>query len=239
MRISKLKHLSGMLKLTSPHAQLAWAMFKTGILGYGGGPSVIPIIRYEAVVYYKWIDDDEFGEILALANALPGPIATKMAAYLGYRVKGVAGAISAVIAHILPSTLAMVGLLSAVQSLKDSPYVQGMIGAVIPVIAVMLGVMAYEFGEKAVKGLGVYMGVALFAVAFGMLQLLSIHPAIVILVFLVYGAFHMRMADTWKRRREVRKQRRKNENEASGSARSKGLNSPAAGEKEGATHGMD
>jgi chromate transporter len=83
------------------------------------------------------------------------------------------------------------------------------------------------------------MGVALFAVAFGMLQLLSIHPAIVILVFLVYGAFHMRMADTWKRRREVRKQRRKNENEASGSAQSKGLNSPAAGEKEGATHGMD
>ncbi|MHA7965172.1 chromate transporter [Paenibacillus sp. CAU 1782] len=228
-----------MLKLTSPHAQLAWAMIKTGILGYGGGPSVIPIIRYEAVVYYKWIDDDEFGEILALANALPGPIATKMAAYLGYRVKGVTGAISAVIAHILPSTLAMVGLLSAVQWLKDSPYVQGMIGAVIPVIAVMLGVMAYEFGEKAVKGLGVYMGVGLFAVSFGMLQLLAIHPAIVILIFLVYGAFHMRMANAWKKRREARKQRREEGNGPSKRGRSKGLNSPAAGEKEGATHGMD
>lgn len=48
---------------------------------------MIPLIRHEAVNKYKWIDDDEFGEILAIANALPGPIATKMAAYLGFKLK--------------------------------------------------------------------------------------------------------------------------------------------------------
>lgn len=209
----------------SPYAQLSWAMMKTGILGYGGGPSVIPLIRYEAVSYYKWLDDDEFGEILALANALPGPIATKMAAYLGYRLKGWFGAVVAVLAHILPSSVAVVALLSAVQWLSGSAVVQGMIGAVIPVIAVMLGVMAYEFGEKAVKGLGIYAGIGSFALAFGLLQLVQLHPAVVIMLFLAYGAFHMRMSAAWKRRKEERREKRERDAKAEG--------------KGGVTRGMD
>ncbi|RJX37304.1 chromate transporter [Paenibacillus pinisoli] len=209
----------------NPYVQLSWAMIKTGVLGYGGGPSVIPLIRYEAVMQYKWIDDEEFGEILALANALPGPIATKMAAYLGYRLKGTMGAVVSVLAHIVPSTVAMLALLSAVQWLSGSAFIQGMIGAVIPVIAVMLAMMAYEFGERAVKGLGIWAGAGFFVLSFILLQLIQLHPAIVIMVFLVYGAFHMRMADTWRRRREARKAKQEQES---------GLK-----EKGGATHGMD
>ncbi|MDQ6418815.1 chromate transporter [Paenibacillus sp. LHD-117] len=198
-------------KLSNPYLQLAWAMMKTGVIGYGGGPSVIPLIRYEAVTHYKWLEDEEFGEILALANALPGPIATKMAAYLGYRRKGALGAVVSVLAHIVPSGIAMIALLSAVQWLSGSAIVQGMIGAVIPVIAVMLGVMAYEFGERAVKGLGIYVGVAFFALAFGLLQLAHIHPAIVIVVFLGYGAFHLRTSAAWKKRKEERMLKREQE----------------------------
>jgi len=180
--------------------QLSWAMIKTGILGYGGGPSVIPLIRYEAVNHYKWIDDEEFGEILALANALPGPIATKIAAYLGYREKGIIGATVAVLAHILPSSIAIIALLASVQLLSGLAWVQGMIGAVIPVVTVMLGVMAYEFGEKTIKGLGIPFGIATFLIAFGLLQGVNVHPAIVIILFLAYGAFHMRTVAALKRR---------------------------------------
>lgn len=212
-------------KISNPYLQLSWAMMKTGVLGYGGGPSVIPLIRYEAVTQYKWLEDEEFGEILALANALPGPIATKMAAYLGYRKKGVLGAVVSVLAHIVPSGIAMVALLSAVQWLSGSAVVQGMIGAVIPVIAVMLGVMAYEFGEKAVKGLGLYVGIGFFALAFGLLQLVQLHPAIVIILFLAYGAFHMRMKDAWKKRREERLLKREQD--------------ARLGQKEGVTRGLD
>lgn len=52
------------------YIELIIAMMRTGILGFGGGPSVIPLIRHEAVVKYHWINDDEFGETLAIANAL-------------------------------------------------------------------------------------------------------------------------------------------------------------------------
>lgn len=194
-------------RMNNRYMQLSWAMIKTGIIGYGGGPSVIPLIRYEAVTNYKWIDDEEFGEILALANALPGPIATKMAAYLGYKEKGTIGAIVAVLAHIVPSGLAMILLLSFVQYLSSAAFIQGMIGAVTPVIAVMLGMMAYEFGEKAVKGLGKYIGIGFFALAFGLLQGIKLHPAIVILLFLGYGAFHLRTVAALQRRKEKKKLR--------------------------------
>lgn len=173
-------------------------MLRTGIFGFGGGPSVIPLIRYEAVSRYHWLEDDEFGEVLAVANALPGPIATKMAAYLGYQQRGVLGATVSVLAHIFPTCLAMILLLAAVNVLSYSKAVGGMIAAVMPVIAVMLGLMAYEFAEKAVKGLGKWLGSLFFIISFLLLQVVSIHPAIVIVIFLAYGAVHFRLKDRMK-----------------------------------------
>ncbi|KIL24298.1 hypothetical protein B4134_3112 [Bacillus safensis] len=181
------------------YIELIIAMVRTGILGFGGGPSVIPLIRHEAVVKYQWINDDEFGETLAIANALPGPIATKMSAYLGYRLKGVSGAIVATAAHILPTCLAMVALVTLVSVLSSSQIIQNMIGAVTPVIAVLLGIMAYEFGQKTLKGFGMIFGIALFLLAFIGLQVLSIHPGIIVMIFLLYGAFHFKLKNRWNR----------------------------------------
>ncbi|WP_081042260.1 chromate transporter [Bacillus pumilus] len=181
------------------YIELIIAMVRTGILGFGGGPSVIPLIRHEAVVKYQWVNDDEFGETLAIANALPGPIATKMSAYLGYRLKGVSGAIIATAAHILPSCLAMVALVTLVSVLSSSQIIQNMIGAVTPVIAVLLGIMAYEFGQKTLKGFGMIFGIALFLLAFIGLQVLSIHPGIIVIIFLCYGAFHFKLKQRWNR----------------------------------------
>ncbi|KUP26083.1 chromate transporter [Paenibacillus sp. DMB5] len=182
-----------MKKAKNDYVQLAVAMCRTGILGYGGGPSVIPLIRHDAVTRYNWLSDDEFGETLAIANALPGPIATKMAAYLGYKLKGVRGAFLSVLAHILPSCIAMIALLSAVNYLSGSRTVAGMIAAVSPVIAVMLGMMAYEFAQKAFKGLGKWIGAAFLLLALVLLEVLHVHPAIVIVLFLGYGTVHYRI----------------------------------------------
>ncbi|WP_249902166.1 chromate transporter [Paenibacillus sp. PK3_47] len=168
-------------------------MGRSGILGYGGGPSVIPLIRHDAVTRYAWLTDDEFAETLAIANALPGPIATKMAAYLGYRLKGVKGAILSILAHILPSCMAMILLLSAVDYLSGSKAVAGMIFAVSPVIAVMLGMMGYEFAQKAFKGLGKLAGTAFLLLALVLLEVLHLHPAVVIVLFLGYGTVHYRI----------------------------------------------
>ncbi|HZG86620.1 MAG TPA: chromate transporter [Paenibacillus sp.] len=187
--------------MNNPYLQIGVAMCRTGILGYGGGPSIVPLIRYEAVTRYRWMSDEEFGEVLAIANALPGPIATKLSAYLGYRQKGVIGALIGLLSHIVPTSAAMVGLYAFITFFSTSPVVKGMISAVVPVIAVMLGVMSYEFGEKAVKGLGVALGIALFAVSIALLQFAALHPAIVIAAFLTYGSIHHRVKARWNDRR--------------------------------------
>lgn len=81
------------------------------MLRYGGGPSSIPLVRAEVVTKYRWMTDEEFAEILAIANALPGPIATKMASYIGYEQAGILGAAVAVFASVAPSLILLMALL--------------------------------------------------------------------------------------------------------------------------------
>lgn len=59
------------------------AFFRSGILGFGGGPAAIPLVHKEVVGNFKWMTDDEFADVLSIGNTLPGPIATKMAGYIG------------------------------------------------------------------------------------------------------------------------------------------------------------
>ncbi|CAM3903269.1 chromate transporter [Mesobacillus thioparans] len=162
------------------------AFFRVGILGYGGGPSSIPLVHKEVVDKYKWMDSDEFGDILALGNALPGPIATKMAGYIGYRVGGVVGMINALAATMVPTIVLMIFLLTALNSFKDQPWVKGMADAVVPVVAVMLAVLTWDFIKKSGKSkLGwAWTAVALIA-SLVLLQILNVHPAILIFILLL------------------------------------------------------
>lgn len=179
--------------------ELSLAMLRAGIFGFGGGPSVMPLFRHEAVKNYHWMDDDEFSEILAIANALPGPIATKMAGYLGYRLHGVTGAIWGIICHIFPSSILMIALLSIVGWLSGSKVVIGMIAAVMPVVVVMLLEMALQFTKKSLQGLGIAASLLFFALALILLEVLHIHSGVAVLLFLAYGAVHFKLLARLKR----------------------------------------
>ncbi len=180
-------------------------MFRVGVFGYGGGPSVIPLFKHEVVDKYDWMKDEEFAEVLAFANALPGPIATKMAAQIGYQQKGAMGAVLAVLSHILPTSLGIVALFSVMYTLKDSAIIAGMIAAVRPIIAVMLGIIAYEFCVKTYSGLGKVYGLIFGIIAFLLLIVLDVHPAIAIVVYLLYGTVHIRFSN-WIKDKQTGKQ---------------------------------
>jgi chromate transporter len=168
--------------------KLFWAFFVSNILGYGGGPSSIPLIQKEVVDHFHWLSNSEFGDALALGNALPGPIATKMAGFVGYRVFGIAGATIAVVATVLPSAIAMVLLHKFVFSLKDSPVVKSMTRSVQPIIAVLLGILTYQFTANAWQHIGFIQTVLLLAASYFALEVKKIHPAFVVAASLLYGA---------------------------------------------------
>lgn len=167
--------------------QLFLAFFIPGILGYGGGPASIPLVENEVVDRYEWLSVNEFSEVLALGNALPGPIATKMAGYIGYEVGGIFGAAVAVFATVAPSLILMVTLLGLLMKYKESPKVKRLTVLVRPVIAVLLGVMTYDFFFSSYEGVGIWQTIGIGVIAFVLMERLKVHPAYVIAGALVYG----------------------------------------------------
>ncbi|SFD45456.1 chromate transporter [Lentibacillus persicus] len=165
------------------------AFFIPGILGYGGGPASIPLIENEVVQRFEWMSVKEFSEVLALSNSLPGPLATKMAGYIGYEVGGPIGAVVAIFATVAPSLLLMILLLGFLYKYKDSPKVKRLTLYVRPVIAILLGLMAWRFFADSYQGIGLWQTAFLIVVSYLLLERLKIHPAFVILGTLVYGGF--------------------------------------------------
>ncbi len=171
--------------------QIFLAFFIPGILGYGGGPSSIPLVENEVVGRYAWLTVNEFSEVLALANALPGPIATKMAGYIGYEQAGVLGAVVALFATIAPSLILMISLLSVLLKFKDSPQVRKMTQLVRPAIAVLLGVMTLNFVFTSLEGAGYIQTILIGTVSLLLLEKWKVHPAFVIGGALIYGALFL------------------------------------------------
>ncbi|MBN1582425.1 MAG: chromate transporter [Anaerolineae bacterium] len=160
------------------------AFTKLGAVGYGGGPAMIPLIQEEAVERQEWMTEEDFIDTLAMGNALPGPIATKMSFFIGYKVGGWAGAFLALFGLLWPSTVLMMVLGIFFLKFKDMPYAQAMLKAVRPVVFALLAYTAYTVLPKSVKSwhTGLIAVVAFVAVA-----ILNIHPALTILIAAVLG----------------------------------------------------
>lgn len=165
------------------------AFFIPGILGYGGGPSSIPLVQHEVVNRFGWLTMDEFANILALGNMLPGPIATKMAGYIGYEEGGLLGSLVAIGATVLPSLLAMMLLFKLIYKHKDSPKVKRMTNMIRPVIAILLAGIALDFLLRTWGNSGGLQAVGIAVVSFFLLEKIKVHPAFVILLAMGYGAF--------------------------------------------------
>ena len=155
-------------------------------MGFGGGPSAIPLFHQEVVRKYKWMDEDEFSDTLALGNTMPGPIATKLAGYIGYKVGGKLGCLNAIIASVIPTSIMMILLIGILQTYKDIPWVKNMSASVVPVVAVMLGILAWDFVKKSGDTLGWKKALTMLVAAGILLEALNIHPAFVILLVLIF-----------------------------------------------------
>jgi len=135
---------------------------KVGLLAWGGGPSMIPLMQQE-VLGQQWLTPEDFIDALAMGNALPGPIATKMSLYVGYKQAGILGALAGVSGTIAPSGVLMLILALFFLRVKDSPTIQSALMAVRPAVVGLLIWTAYDLGEKVLRKSGVDWGQALVA----------------------------------------------------------------------------
>jgi chromate transporter len=182
---------------------LIWSLFivfsRVALFSWGGGPASMGLMQRETVSA-GWVTPEEFADALAIGNALPGPIAPQVSAYIGYKLAGLAGALAAVTGTVLPTTVVMLVMVVYFFGIKDSPAVAAMLKAVRPVIVGLLLWTAYimAFSVFSVSSLGWGTGlvqnadkVLIAVAAFALLTLTDINPvwlviAGAILGFLVY-----------------------------------------------------
>ncbi|MCK1975879.1 chromate transporter [Jeotgalicoccus huakuii] len=174
------------------YMEIFLAFLIPGIIGYGGGPASIPLVEREVVDTYGWMTTGEFAEVLALGNSLPGPILTKMGAYIGYEAGGVLGSIVAVTASVLPSLVVMILLAALLYKLKGTNKFSTLTTLIRPVIAILMGVIVVDFLFNSLEVSGGFHTIFLIVIAFILLQIVKIHPAFVIMIGLIYGALFIR-----------------------------------------------
>jgi chromate transporter len=174
---------------------ILWKLFvvftRVALFSWGGGPASLALMQRECVSA-GWVTSAEFADAVAMSNALPGPIAPQVSAYVGFKLAGVPGAVMAAMGTVLPTTLLMLIMIIFFFRMKDAPAVKSMLAAVRPVVIGLLLWTAYDmavsvFGAGNLGwGLAVSRGwdKALIAVAaFALLILTKINP-----VYLVFGA---------------------------------------------------
>jgi chromate transporter len=165
---------------------VAW--LRIGLFGFGGGPSVLPLVRAECVDRYGWMTDEELLDAIALGNSLPGPIAVKMAAYVGQQVAGPAGCAVALVALCAPSVAMMLGLGALYLRWRDAPGMVGAMRGVRPAIVAMLAWTAFTLAPEGVRDWrgGLVAGAAFVALV------AEVHPAIVVAASILVGAVLLR-----------------------------------------------
>lgn len=171
--------------------QLFIAFFLANVFGYGGGPSSIPLMYNEIVTNRSWLSGAEFSNMLALGNSLPGPIATKIAAFVGYDIAGWSGVLIAVAATAVPSAVALIILLKLLNAYRQSHVVKGMALLVQPVVTVMMLQITWQSAKDSVLSIGALQFAGIAAMAAWLMLRRKAHPTFVIVIAFVYGGIFL------------------------------------------------
>jgi chromate transporter len=166
------------------YLSLFMAFLRVGLFAYGGGPSMLPLIQKEVVDNYGWLTSEQFIDVIAMANTLPGPIATKMAISVGLQVGGPWGAFVALTAMLLPSSILIVIFTILYYKYKHLTAVQSIVRGVRPVVIALLLVTVAQLAPKAVYSWDTFI-IAL--AAFVVVLYLKVHPIYTIAVAAILG----------------------------------------------------
>ncbi|HEX7055816.1 MAG TPA: chromate transporter [Bacilli bacterium] len=171
---------------------LLWAFFKIGLVSFGGGYAIIPVIEHEALLRH-WMDAEEFIRGLTIAGMAPGPVSTNSAAFIGYFLSGWPGGAYATLGMIIPSFLVIVLLGTFLQRHDGHKLIKGAFYGLRPVVTAMIAYAAFTTGQQFVEAEPFRLwriggAIVLFAAALLALTRFRIHPAIVLGMAGVAGA---------------------------------------------------
>ncbi|WP_353892626.1 chromate transporter [Proteinivorax hydrogeniformans] len=177
------------MSFIAPLLQLFVSFFKIGIISFGGGYAMIPLIEREIIEGRGWLTEAQFLDIIAVAEMTPGPIAVNSATYIGYQTEGILGAITATLGVVTPSFIAMVILAYVICKTQHLLVVKGALKAIVSGVVALIGFatikIAISTGLFEVRGgLNIdYVTVTIALAAFALLRYTKLHPVLILIGF--------------------------------------------------------
>lgn len=166
------------------YLQLLLSFMKIGVVTFGGGYAMIPIIENETSKNRKWISERDLLEVIAISESTPGPIAICAASFIGYKVAGVCGAFFATLGVVLPSFLIIFVIATFLKSFSDYKIVKyAFTGIRAGVLALIIKAVVSMF-KKAPKHIIAYI---IMALSFVLVAFFSTNVLVIIVSSAVVG----------------------------------------------------
>jgi chromate transporter len=171
--------------------KLFWTYLKIGTFTLGGGYAMLPLIQREVVDRKGWIDEEEFLNMIALAQAAPGLIAVNSAIFIGWRIGGWKGVCGAVSGAVLPSFLIILAIAMVFSEWKELPAVEAVFKGVRPAVVALIAAPLFKMAKSALKVKGKkltlsgYMPLLLSLAAALLIWLGHVNPVWVILATII------------------------------------------------------
>lgn len=118
--------------------EIFWSFLKIGAFTFGGGYAMIPLIQHEVINRRMWLSEREFGDLLTLAQAAPGPISLNTAVFVGYKQRGYSGALAAVLGVVLPSFFIILAVALFFAGMRDNHWVDAAFRGMRPAVVALI-----------------------------------------------------------------------------------------------------
>ena len=115
------------------YLDLFLGFLKVGLFSFGGAYGAIPLIR-DVVMHYKWMNEEQLANIIAISESTPGPIMVNLATYVGSTKGGVPGAAIATFAVVMPAFFIILIVMFLLRKILDNPYTQAVLRGLKPCI---------------------------------------------------------------------------------------------------------
>lgn len=138
-------------------AKTLWPLFTTffkiGAFTLGGGYAMIPIIQAEVVEKRQWIKQEDFIDLIAIAQSCPGVFAANIATFIGYKIRGTKGAAYTTIGACLPSFLIILAIAMLFRQFMDVRWIAAMFNGIRPAVVALIAVPTFNMAKSAKIGL--------------------------------------------------------------------------------------
>ena len=131
--------------------QLFLSFAKVGVMTFGGGMAMLPILQREVVEDKGWATDEELVDYFAIGQCTPGIIAVNMSSLIGYRIAGVPGVLSAVLGVVLPPFLTIVAIAYFLFNVFDLAAVQHAFMGIRAGVCAMILVSVIKMARKSLR----------------------------------------------------------------------------------------